>query len=570
MATDARPTYLPAEAVSLRQRAVTVLLSDTLLAALLFVGFALLYGATLTAYNTFDAVSYANQIGRVYEATGDRHWLFHPHHLLFNITNYGIWRAAQAGGYVGGPLVVMERVNSVLGASGIALFYLTLRRLMARSRGLPALTAIGLGVSFGYWVCATDGRVNMPSLFLLLAAFFGLCRMPLGGSRRSAAGVGMLTGLALLYHESAGLFLPVGLAGIALTAQHPAMRVRLLLVYAAAWAATVCLPYFLVATLALHLHSWAAFHTWTTEYAELGWWWSFNVPHNLRLDLYALRHAAFAEPPGKQGTFSLARHIPLNIRLLYFGALAGWLVSVYAFFAALPLLWRSHHRPTLIACLIWIGCYATFFTFWCAGYFVFWVPVLVPISLLLTLGLCHFRSGRSGLWVNWLVAFWIVLSAAVNWADSIGPHLSPEANPFRRIAADVKAHTHPGDLVLLAGAGDQAQDEVFLPYFADRDVVSLHTLLTRAHNHSAAAYAAAQAQMQSAWASGHAVYGLDELWHGLAAWNALDRRHPGVGPSDLTGWAVRAPVPAWIDLHGRPVWRLLPPPTSTSKSEPTS
>ena len=234
-------------------------------------------------------------------------------------------------------------------------------------------------------------------------------------------------------------------------------------------------------------------------------------------------------------------------------------MAVYAFFAALPLLWRSHHRRILIICVLWTLLYAAFFTIWSPGYFVFWVPVLVPTGLLLALGMCHHRAGRSGVLVNWLVGLWIALYATVNWTDSIRPHRAPDASPFQRIAADVKAHTRPGDEILLAGAGEQAQCEVDVPYFAGRDVISLHTLLTRAHNDKGAALSVAQAQMAQTWASGHAVYGLDELWHGAQAWDALRKRHPGIAPADLQPWAVRAPQPAWIGPHARPVWRLLPP-----------
>jgi hypothetical protein len=558
MATEAQPGSIGADFGRPTWRVQDALRSDFFGAALLAAITGILYWLTLTHYNTFDAVSYANQIGRVYEATHDRRWLFHPHHLLFNITNYLFWRGAQTLGYVGGPLVVMQRLNSVLGALGIGLFYLLLRRMMIRSHGLPALTAAGLALSFGYWVCATDGRVNMPHLFFLLAAFYALqCDRTLI-STRTAAIAGMLAGVAVLYHESAGLFLPVVLVGVALAAPTKTARVMMMLACGAAWLGTVIVPYALVSTLALHLHSWHAFRQWTTEYAELGWWWSFNIPHNLRLDLYAFRYAAFVEPPGKQGTFSLAQHIPWDTRLLYFGALGGWFVAVYAFFAALPLLWRSHHRRVLIVCLLWIALYAAFFTVWCAGYFVFWVPVLVPTGLLLALGMSHFRSGRGGRWVNGLLGLWIILFAAVNWTDNIGPHLRSGADPFQRIAANIHAHTRPGDLILLSGAGEQGEDEVFIPYFANRNVISLHTLLTRAHDNKTLAYTNAQAAMQAAWATGHAVYGLNELWHGSQAWDALRRRHPGVALSDLSSWAVRAPTPAWTDIHGRPIWRLVP------------
>ena len=57
---------------------------------------AVLYWATRTQANTFDAVSYANQIAHLYPRTGDPRWLFHPHHLLFNALGYVLWRAARA------------------------------------------------------------------------------------------------------------------------------------------------------------------------------------------------------------------------------------------------------------------------------------------------------------------------------------------------------------------------------------------------------------------------------------------------------------------------------------------
>jgi hypothetical protein len=560
MATDAHSRLFPTPAERPWPRVVAGLRADAVIASALFLVFATLYWFTRTQYNTFDAVSYANQIGRLYVTTHDPHWLFHPHHLLFNVTNYLVWRASQALGYVGGPLVTMERVNSLLAAGGISVFYLSLRRLIVHSHGLPALMAAGMALSLGYWICATDGRVNMPQLFFLLLAFYFLCRIPPSRVITAAVPVGMTAGVAALYHESAVLFVVVGLAGVLLAASDSWTRLRAGLAYGAAWTVTLVVPYLLVATCALHLHSWHAFRQWTTEYAELGWWWSFNIPHNLRLDLYAFRHAAFAEPPGKSGTFFLAKGSSLGVNILYFTALSGWLIAVYAFCAALPLLWRSHHRPIVIVCLLWILVYAAFFTVWCPGYFVFWVPVLAPTGLLLALGMCLYRSGRRGLWVNTLLAVWIALFTCVNWANSMGPHLRPGANAFVRIAANVKAHTQTGDVVLLAGAGEEGQCEVFIPYFANRDVISLHTLLTRAHNDKTVAYAQAQTEMQTAWASGHNVYALDELWHGTQAWHALLKKHPGVQASDLDGWAVRAPVSAWTDIHGRPVWRLVPPP----------
>ncbi len=580
MATDAKPNpsrlsahspYSHSKKTILARAQASVLLP----ASLLFAAALVLYASTQTRANTFDAVSYANQFGRLFPRTHDLHWLFHPHHLLFNATGYLLWQLVKAFGYVGGALPVLQSLNSVLGAAGIAVFYVTLRRLLQRSRWLPALVSIGLAVSFGYWICATDGRVNMPSLFLMLCAFSVLCRVMQTPQVRLAALVGALSGAAVLFHESAGLFVVVAGAGVWLAEDDPlllpaAMKIRrrqMLQAFGGAWAASTLLPYLLVGVLGLHLHTVFAFRHWMSSYSELGWWWDFHVLHNLRLDLYAFRHAAFVEPPGKQGTFHLNHKVPFALSRLYFATLLGWLAAVYAFFAALPLLWRSHNRRTMSVCLIWIAVYTAFFTVWSPGYFVFWVPVLVPTGVMLALALAHYRARRGGLAANWLVGSWIVLYAVLNAQASILPHLTVGSDPFRRMAADFRSHTHSGDIALVAGAGDGGPLEVTLPYFADRDVVSLHTLLTRRRDDRALAFADARAQMDSALAEGHTVYALDEAipGHNIRTQNALTQRHH-VTSLDLQGFlAPYRRTLAWISPRG-PVWRLTLIPTQASAS----
>lgn len=581
MASDAKPTHSRLASHSPYSHPKKTLFAlaqaSTLLpAALLFFAALALYASTQTRANTFDAVSYANQIGRLYPRTHDLHWLFHPHHLLFNATGYILWRLVKVFGYVGGALPVLQSLNSVLGAAGIAVFYLTLRRLLQRSRWLPLLVSVGLAVSFGYWICATDGRVNMPSLFLMLCAFSVLCRLMQTPQVRLAVVVGTLSGAAVLFHESAGLFVVVAGAGVLLAEDDPlllpaAMKIRrrrMLLAFGGAWAGTTLLPYLLVGVLGLQLHSATAFRHWMSSYSELGWWWDFHILHNLRLDLYAFRHAAFVEPPGKQGTFHLNHKVPFALSRLYFAALLGWMAAVYAFFAALPLLWRSHNRRTMSVCLIWIVVYTAFFTVWSPGYFVFWVPVLVPTGIMLALALAHYRARRGGLATNWLVGAWIVLYAVLNAQASILPHLAENSDPFRRMAADFRAQTRPGDFALVAGAGDGGPLEVTLPYFADRDVVSLHTLLTRRRNDKALAFADAQTQINAALSEGRAVYALDEAvpGHNARAQNALALRHH-VTPADLQSFlAPYQRTLAWISPRG-PVWRLTPltPMASASK-----
>jgi hypothetical protein len=534
-------------------------------AMLLFCATFLLYWTTHTAANTFDAVSYANQIAHFYPRTGDPHWLFHPHHLLFNAFGYVLWKAARFCGYGGGSLVVLQSLNTALGAAGVSIYYLTLRRLLQRSRGLPLLISLGLALSFGYWICATDGRVNMPSVFLMLAAFSVLTRLMATPRTALAALTGLLAGGAVLFHESAGLFGIVGLAGVLLADAPPLLlsaawrkqRWEMALAYLSAWASTAALPYFAVGVLVLHLHSPAAFHAWTSEYSELGWWWDFRILHNLGSDFYALRHASFVEPGSRASTFTLSPHLPLLRLGLYSLSVLGWLAAAYAVLVSLPQLWRSHNRNLVVVLALWSVVYAAFFTVWSPGYFVFWVPVLIPTSLMLALTLAHFRARRGGRAANWLVGVWIALYAALNLQIGILPHLSPQSDPFRRIAADVRAHTKPGDVVLVAGAGDGGPCEVALPYFADRDVISLHGLLTKKRDDKAAAISLAQSEITSTLTAGHAVYALDDVvpTHDAKTLAALSAKHHLTSADLKTLLSPYARTLAWQSPRG-PIWRL--------------
>jgi hypothetical protein len=336
----------------------------------------------------------------------------------------------------------------------------------------------------------------------------------------------------------------------------------------------VAVPYLIAGVFALHLHSPAAFRRWMGEYSELGWWWDFHVLLNLRLDLGAFRHAVAADLPGQAGLFHLGHRAPAGLRRLYVLTLLGGAGAAYAFFAALPLLWRSHNRPVVIVCAVWMAVYAAFFTVWSPGYFVFWVPVLVPAGVMLALALAHRRSGRGGVAAPWLLGAWIALYAALNALAGIGPRLRPGSDPFRRIAADVRAHTRPGDLVLVAGAGDGGPCEVALPYFADREVVSIHGSLTaaeRARRTTADALASAQERMDAALAAGHAVYALDEIIpapRNARTLAALSKHHRVTAADLKTLLFPYTRASAWHSPRG-PVWRLtpLPPPPAPAPAD---
>jgi hypothetical protein len=528
--------------------------------------FLTLYLCTRTKYYTFDAVSYAQQI-LTYRHTGNLFWLFHPHHLLFNGLGYVIWRTASLCGYSGGPLQVIQTTNAFLGALGLAFFYLTLRRILTRSHTLAVLLTVALGGSFGYWICATDARVNMPSLTALLAATLALVLTIQSPNRVRATTAGCLAGLAALFHESAVLYVVVGWAGVALSeySQGDARAERLarwatLGYFTAGWGATLLIPYIFVGTLLLHLDTFTAYRVWASRYAELGWWWSFDVKRNLQLDIYGIRRALFVEPAGKTGTFHITKSKDEFLQSLYYLSLAGFIASIWIFLFAIPLLFKTHYRPYLLLAVVWLLAYISFFTFWSPEYFVFWVPAIVASCIIFALSASPLRAGRRGkIWIT-AIALWVLCFGYSNYSESIKPHLNPAYNPFLIQAQDIKKHTRSGDIVILSGMGDEANAEVYVPYFANRYVFSIHTEMERRKDDQAATRQGLLATIAACRSHGGHVYGLNELWNSTLVAQGLMQRHH-LSPDQLTKlFAGQKLVTAWRDPRGQYVWLLEPRP----------
>lgn len=513
---------------------------------LLFFGTLIVYLLTRTHLNTFDAVAYANQIGLAAE-TGKLRPLFHPHHLLFNVLGFAAWRLARFAGFTGGPLVVNQTLNAALGAWGAALFYALGRRLQPAG-AMPLVLALGLAGSFGWWICATDGRVNLPSSVLMLAAFYRLVCRRAGLTASSAAWIGMLAGMAVLFHESAGLFGAVGLLGV-LASVRGSQRLKIAGAYGAAWGGTIALAYAVVGLFALHLHSAGEFKHWMNAYAERGWWWDFHVLHNVRLDLFGLRHAVFVQPLGRAAlaqTPLLSSHFLgtaalLLIWTLYALALLGLMAVGGLILAALPRLWRGPSRPVAAVCLTWTLLYAAFFTVWCPGAFVFWVPVLMPLGVLLLMARPAVRPA----------AAWVGVFTLLNFLAGILPYLKPVAGLSQGVALDIRAHTPPRSLIIVPGVGADAQGEVDIPYFANRPVLSLHGLLA----HSATlpgAEAALNKSLAGAWGAGREVYVLGEVWAAPDAVKGLQKQSSGLdGPRLRSLFGEDTLTVAWAGPRGQ-------------------
>lgn len=548
-----------------RRLSTALALDRTVTATLLSVIFTTLFLFTRARYYTFDSVSYAYSILR-FDHTGDRFALFHPHHLLFNLTGWILWRFCRGFGYIGGPLEVLKTMNAVLGGIGIGLLSLTLRSVLTRSRTLAVLLPVSLGLSFGYWVCATDGRVNMASVVLTIASFYTLVLTMQSPTRRRAVTTGAVAALAMLYHESAGLFLVVGWLGIWMAdytqgtkVEERRIRWKLLRLYTVAWIAFTAIPYLTVGIGYLHLMSIDGFKNWAARYAILGWWWDFRILHNLRLDAYSIRKCLFTEPPGKMGTFYISHGATSFGFWAYVCALGGWLLASYMGLIALPLLLKTHYRRYIAVTIAYIVVNTAFFTVWQPDYWAFRVPTVMAASILLAIVSSHYRSKRAG--PLWLMAIgaWICLYGLSNYTLSIGPHVDPKANPYMVMAQDVRRRTGPEDLIVMPGAGFSEDDEVYIPYFGQRNVFSIHTEMAHHHEQYPQMAQALRQQMAQSRAAGGTVYILDDIYEHGQAEAMLERQHKLTRQMLLSLFAGQVRTKAWVTPRHDPMWRLNAP-----------
>jgi hypothetical protein len=352
----------------------------------LALGFTLLYLSTPTRHYTFDAVAYAYQIEQ-FARDGRPGWLFHAHHLLFNAAGWGVWVLLREVGLRVSSLEALQVMNAVLGGLGVGLFALALSGATGRSLLAVSLAAL-LGVSHGYWTCATDGRVNIPGLVGVLAAFAASLRWVESGSWRWALASGALTGTAVLFHQSHVLFVPV-LALAALLAR-TGWRPRAVsgLIAAVGVAIVVAGGYLTAAVVVKGIRDLAGLQAWLWQYGADGRWWSLEWRSNLPLSAAALARAVWPVSGPEAG-----QPLPAawGSNFTGFGTSMPWGFWLGSGFllVRLPSLLRRYGAPLLL-CGAWFLIYAAFFTIWNPGYFPFWLPSLAAAWMavgLITAGL---------------------------------------------------------------------------------------------------------------------------------------------------------------------------------------
>lgn len=499
------------------------------------------YSHTLTARYTYDAISYAYQI-REFERTGEGGWLAHPHHLLFNSLGYLTHQILQFAGMNLDPLLALQSMNSFFAAWGLVLLYLIgikggffLKKPVQPVLKATPLLALGIallfGSAYGYWACATDGRVNMPALVSFIAtigAALGMLYAPSARQSLLLAGLGVLT---TSLHQSYGLLVVGGMSAILLA--HPRSwreRLRYAGLYLCVFGLGLLTVYLSVGIGVKGARNVHELQQWAFAYAHDGRWWNMDLQANLPLNLHALQHVFVSElPSSSEGEVGQAvkQRIPwLDIAVTIALCVALGFLPVLLLFAfwkrtvSDPL--RSTWRPFVLFPLIALP-FIAFFTIWNPGYFVFWMPAacLLVFYLLFLFALLHrFMQVLPAALSIWAAC----LLAQTNLEATLLRRTHRENNPYLMLCDRLNEHTLPGDLLLLTGMEALAPLDIYAPYFTELKVVSLNSVFKQVEGHVPAVVQNLRNIIRKQMEEGNQVILLDEFT-GPAVWRELQKRY---------------------------------------------
>jgi hypothetical protein len=409
----------------------------------LFVLMLALYLATLTDVHTFDALSYVLDVDRKPLVE-----LFHPHHLAYG--PFGMFVRTSAGffGIHESGRVPLQVANAIAGALGVTLFFALAYERTGRLL-LALAGALLLATSYAFWYYAIEVEVYTIAALFLIGALWLMLRFLQRPSLLLAALIGVVQGLAVLFHQT-NVLLSVPVLVMLLCSMQYALGggwgfvVRCLLAYGVPLGVIVGGSYLGIGFGVSGFRSWEAFYGWVAGYATTGWWGGAVDQQKLAL---------------------LGRGLSETL-LPVAGAVAG---VVLLLFLLVGLRNLRQYRPEVIVLVSWLVVYGAFFVWWEPDNIEFWIASLPPFYLLLVLGGDSPAGRLYGMGLLAVGATMLVVNGV-----SIGERGDARRDLQRQIATALVERSAPGDLLLVP----DGLQELYLPYYGGREnVFSLNQAL---------------------------------------------------------------------------------------------
>jgi len=437
----------------------------------LFSGALALYALTLTRIHTGDALAYTMAV-----ESGDLRQLFHPHHLMYNFAGYLFYLLWRSIGWQGRALLPLQLLNAIVGALGILMFFAIAKRI-TRHDTIALISAALLGVSYGYWYYSLEVEVYIIASFFLLLCFWLTYNRFQMSSPKSCMLIGLLHGLAILFHQTNVLFIFVVLTALVLPTKSKRLC-KAIASYLLSLALSAGLPYLLTGLVINH-YSWGSFAHWIIGYAgqRSPSWGHFGPLSPIKAAIGLGRAIVF------NGWLLRSLRYGVSMDL---GALASKMMPtlIIALLTIAPILLRfkriSREHPRLTKlCLVWLISYGLFFTWWQPLNPEFWIASLIPIWMLFSLSLAWTPSGmaesstvsRCSLFVAVILVLVLFLA---NLTD-IRWHRDPHNDFLAQMATDIRNRTEQGDLIIFPSTSS-----IYIKYYGRRqNILSLDYVFDR-------------------------------------------------------------------------------------------
>lgn len=305
----------------------------------------------------FDGIYFAQTVE---DSRSPNLFLFHPNHLFYTATGYGVYRVANALGLHTRALTWMVLLNSLLSALAAGTL-LQVLLLITRSTYLSSILTFAFAFSATWWRYSPNADAYIPSIFLLLVSFL----LVLPGRKSKPFALAVTHSFAMLFHQLAVMFYPVAIAGLLLQSRDVPFKIRLrrAVTYSAVAVAIVVSVYVLVFRWGVgrpfpftEFRHWVMFHDPAVGF-------EFTFLHSLSATLHGSAQLLFATKASQLGSDLLSR-VLLTLSLLL--AVAGILQVARHPDELQQAIRAMRHFDRRVAFLLglWIVMYVGFLFFW--------------------------------------------------------------------------------------------------------------------------------------------------------------------------------------------------------------
>src|ERR1041385_853026 len=451
--------------------------------ALVGTGYFIFACATISRQYTFDSISYLLDVSRTHlsiHAGAIAYNFFHSQHLLFSLSVYvfdHIWRLA---GYGGSELLPAQALNLLEGSVTIALVFSTLRSITHDSL-IAFLFSVILGLSYAFWDNTAMVSDHMASCLMAVLFFRAILGTTLTGAPLSRiAFLGFLNGAAFLMHQVNGLLGVVFLTALAAAGFRPST----LGTYVLSAAVTAGIPYVFVGVVLLGNTTLHDFAFWSFYYAMPG---VIDVAgHYGTVGVGKVADLLAGFGASVVGGFYWMNRIFETRPIQRYGVPALSALAAITFLAVMVKSRISRDsrnmgkasaelKKVLRLSAAWFLGYALLLYWWWPSYYQLWA---VPLTGLALFGGAYLHRNLGGRIVRrgalaGALAAAAALVASANAVAAYCPSHDIANNDYYVTTMQIAKATAHGDLIIVPGDDEY---EIYIPYFAGREAVSLHAL----------------------------------------------------------------------------------------------